>query len=177
MEKRELEINKNNYEGYTKLYKIKSWSDNYEAIIPALTGLFLGTIVLAILIPELMLPAIYLFGIESIATTPIALAVYRKNKERKKLKKQYPYLNYKVSKRRLKKSLEKVGIVKEDKFGNRMISTKNYENYIKYEEEKKKYIQEEKRNYSTFINYPELHNEKKDKVLVKTPRYLRKTYK
>lgn len=169
MKKEKLQITKENYEGYTKLYDTYFFDDKDE---PRIFNTALGgAITLAIGVVGLLYsPVPLLFGAAIVASIGMTVGSVRDiiSEKQNKLKKQYPYLNYKISKQELEESLEEVGIVTKDNYGYSIINTKPFEEKLqKYEEVKNTYCREQETNYSAPLDYQSLNSLEKGKVLVK----------
>lgn len=169
MKKEKLKITKDNYEGYTKLYDTYFFDEKDETRISnAALG---GVISLVIGVVGLLYsPIPLLFGgtiLLSICMTAGSVRDIILEKQ-DNLKKQYPYLNYKISKQELEEALEEVGIVTKDGHGYANIDMTKFEERLQqYEEVKESYMKEQKTNYYSSLECQSLDSEKRVKVFVK----------
>lgn len=165
MKKEKLEINKNNYEGYIKLYDTYFFDKKDEPrIYKAVLG---GVLISAIgFVGVLFSPVPVLFGLVVPLSISMTVGSVRSitGEKQDELKKQYPYLNYKISKQELEESLQEIGIVTKDGHGYPNINTGRVEEILA---EKYKYLNEQKGYYPS-VEYRSYLPEKRAKQLVKT---------
>lgn len=169
MKKEKLQINKSNYEGYAKLYDTYRFDKEDEPRI--YSALLVGIIMFgAGVFGVIFSPLPLMYGIITLTSFGMTIgAIHDIVREKKdELKKQYPYLNYKVSKQELEEALQEVGIVTKDGHGYPNIDVTSFEEKLqKYEEEKEKYLEEQKNNYCVSLERKTFNREEKVKVLVK----------
>lgn len=168
MKKEKLEITKNNYEGYTKLYDTYFFDKKdepriYKAILGGVFMLGIGFCGVIFSPVPLLFSAVLPLSI-GLTIGSVRDIILEKQDE---LKKQYPDLNYKIPKQELEESLKEVGIVTKDDYGYPSVDVTRFEETLqKFEEEKEKHFMDQSRNYSSF---EDRNNPKREanKVLVK----------
>ena len=175
MKKEKLEITKNNYEGYTKLYDTYFFDKKdepriYKAILGGVFMLGIGFCGVIFSPVPLLFSAVLPLSI-GLTIGSVRDIILEKQDE---LKKQYPDLNYKIPKQELEESLKEVGIVTKDDYGYPSVDVTRFEETLqkfeetlqKFEEEKEKHFMDQSRNYSSF---EDRNNPKREanKVIVK----------
>lgn len=181
----EIVINKDNYKGYVELYKKQHFltDEEYRYQMKVLGNgviIFVGGIVLlALTAPFIALGKIFstMFYLEStaliVSEIGIGLIGSKKMSDMKKekyysIKKEYPYIDVNIDSDTLEKALENAGIIEKEFSDGRFIlnlKVDEYENYLKVEEVKQKYLEETK--YDKYLINPPIEEEELEKVKVK----------
>ncbi len=169
MKKEELIITKDNYKGYAKLYDTYFFDKKdepriYKTIIGSFFMISIGSCGI------IFSPVPLLFGVVLPLSIGMTIGSVRDMilEKQDQLKKQYPELNYKISKQELEESLKEAGIVTKDKHGYSSVNIQEFENKIqRYEEERKKYLEEQKSYYPS-LEWNGSSRDKGVKKLVKT---------
>jgi len=188
VEKEELIINKDNYKGYVELYKAKkNMDDNGFEYIMGLVMILLAILAFSLTLMECTLiidifisvsPIVTMFeilalcGVEAIVGTIGIKNIFNRYNKRKKIinevKQKYPYVDVKVNDYMLKSSLEKSKIITYEIKNNESVEKLDvisYENYLKAEKIKERYIQETK--YDSYIINAGISNNELEKPKVK----------
>lgn len=177
MRKKQLEITKDNYEGYLELYKLqqKKLSFGKNIIRKIISGIS------ALIVTYFTILSFFSGSVPLILGTMIGLSLCSvaiddyvinclKNKELKKLQKEYPYLDLNKKNGQIEEALKKVNK------GKTTLDNKKWQNYYACEEIRKETLTSENRQYQSYIyesNEPEISSKEvkqKVKVLTKVKR-------
>ena len=175
-----LMINKENYEGYTELYRARRFfskksREHYEKIGKKI-AIFFGVTAPIGLLAMISVAVLGLTGVVKLLSfmtfmapwiiAPI-VAWYTQNRLIKKqiaeVKEKYEYVDTDIKTEELEKSLEKANILKY-KYGDRL-DIEGYKDYLKAEEVKEKYFEETR--YDGYRVNPEITQEELEKPKVK----------
>lgn len=186
MENENLVITKDNYKGYVELYK-KRFNMNcnlrklaYRTLIP------FAMLPLVIIITAVLKNGIIPIGLSVLETvvfvgagsTNLIIFFNKKNdienKNDKEVVEEYPYVNINVSDYELEDALIEAKILTY-KYKNNVryeyLDIEGYENYLKCEEEKEKYLEETK--YDGYVVNPGVTQEELERVKEKVKKLVR----